>query len=171
MAEPRDSWLARQRHRAGIAVRDASRLVSLAARTAHTALFENAPRPGLAVLAGPAGVRDGEPSRYVIRVCNPTTRPASVRLIADGTCDARRTARFHLEHSIEVAPSGAATYRLSTSWDGHAALVEEPSDVDEIAADAVVDHGSEGTGYQVQVRLVHDDAVVDHLQVRCPRLA
>jgi hypothetical protein len=149
-----------------IAVRDGSRLLSLLARALRTAVVGDAPAPGLALLAGPPTVRAGTPTVYVVRLCNPTSRPARLRLVADGTSSATYGSSFHSEHVVDVPPRATARYRLVTAWDGRASVTPELDGEDAPADDALAD-GREALAHcDVHVRLVDRGRTVDHLQVR-----
>ena len=166
MPDARDPWLARQRHRGRIAVRDGRRLLSLLVRALRTAVLEPAPGPGLALLVGPDAIRMGTTAVYLVRVCNPTSHPARLRLVADGTSDAPGAATFHFERVIDVPPDATASYRLSTSWDGRAALGPAPdvgSDPIDEADSGAPEHAAHG---DVHLRLVDRGMTVDHLRVR-----
>ena len=158
------SWLARQQWRARLFARDGTRLLSLLARAARTALADPAPPPGLSVLAGPAAVRTGVLATYTVGVCNPTAHRLHARLVARGRSTAARVRVWHVETPIDVPAHEVVTYRVSTRWEGDGSVMRAPANDDPIDLDGCAT--STDDWCDVQVELAGERAVLDRLRVR-----
>ncbi len=171
MPDAGESWLARHRYRGRIGARDGWRLVSLIARTLRTAIVDPPPRPCLALLAGPTRARQGSDAVYVVRVCNPTARPAPLLLVADGATPSPNASMFHGEHAIDVAPGETADFGLSTSWDGRVSFAAHADDRGDPVDVAQPGEPGAAAYSDVHVRLLDRGTTLDHLHVRTALLA
>ena len=110
------TWLTRQLVRTWHVGCDAARLVSGLGGVFRSVVVPTPPAAGLATLAGEAVARVGSPTRYRVRVANPTASTRALRLLVAGWRDDTTTKDFELIWDVALAPQGIAERWFETTW-------------------------------------------------------
>ena len=110
------TWLTRQLVRTWHVGCDAARLVSGLGGVFRSVVAATPPAAGLAALAGETVARIGSPSRYRVRVANPTASTRALRVLVAGWRDDATTKDFELVWDVALAPLETAERWFETTW-------------------------------------------------------
>ena len=110
------AWLTRQALRTWYVGCDAARLVSGLGGVFRSSFAPRPPAAGFAALAGEAVACVGSPSRYRVRVVNPTATARTLRVVVTAWLDDASALSFELTWDVTLAPGEIAERWFETTW-------------------------------------------------------